>query len=157
MRLLAAWVMVCAAAHSQITVDEGSTRSHLFNGSTVVSLAIQNSLSRTIDTRIELEWIDPKGAVHQRAQLDSHTPSGKSVATVPLPLPERQDPLFLRLLYTVSPGAASLTAFVPLRGMLSFPQMADHAFRLSAVGIGTPRLGRPYEIHVLAMHPATLR
>jgi len=93
----------------------------------------------------------------EHAQLNYAAPPGRSVANVPLPLASRNGALFYRLHYSISPWAGNLTAFYPQQGMLSFAQIAEHAFRLTGVGIGTPRLGRPFEFRVLAANPVTGR
>ena len=51
----------------------------------------------------------------------------------------------------------NLTVFTPLLSMLSFPHIADHAFRLAAVAVGTPKVGRPYEFRIFAAHPTSNR
>src|SRR6266498_3893712 len=156
MRLHAVSALVfCATASAQITVDESATRAKLVNQSTSVSLAIRNHFAKPIDTRIELEWLDPEGIRRARVQFPFTATPGSSVAETALPLTGKDDPLFYRLRYSVFPDAKNLTASSPVQGMISLPRMAEHAFRLFAAGIGVARLGQPYEFHVFAAHPIT--
>src|SRR5580704_16852567 len=124
MRLLAACVVLCAAAHAQLTVDEHATRARLVDGATAVSVALQNSFARSVDIRVQLEWIDTKDQLRQRAQLTRTVPAGHSTIDAALPIHDGNDALFYRLRYLVSPAAANLSAFGPITGILSFPQIA---------------------------------
>ncbi|MBS1858605.1 MAG: carboxypeptidase regulatory-like domain-containing protein, partial [Acidobacteria bacterium] len=153
-RLLAAWVMVCAA-QAQITVDEGATRASLVHERTSVSLALRNASSGTAAARIRLEWVDTRGAIQGSADLRYTAPPGESAAEAPLPLdPNSRDVLFYRLHDSVT-SADSPVAFPPQEGMVSLWNIAAHAFRLSVTALGTARTGRPVEYRVLATHPLT--
>src|SRR5437867_4294913 len=147
MRLLAAWALAaCAIDYAQVSVDETATRAKLIDNATSVSLALTNQFGKPVDVHIDLEWLDAKGVRRGRAQVPYTAPPGKSAAEARLPLMARDnDPLLYRLHYSVMPDSKNLTVFTPLLGMLSFPHIADHAFRLAAVAVGTPRVGRPYE------------
>jgi hypothetical protein len=152
MRLIAAWAFaVCAFA--QITVDETATRARLVNGVTTVSLALKNSAPQAVQTEIELEWLDTKGARCRTASLRHSAPPGVSAAVAALGLKPEYDVAFWRLHYKVQPSDAS----APQEGMLSFSHVADHAFQLTAFAAGTPHAGTPFEFRVLATHPLTSR
>ncbi|HEY1336669.1 MAG TPA: MG2 domain-containing protein [Bryobacteraceae bacterium] len=148
-------LVVCAAAHAQIAVEERATRARLADNSTTISLAIQSPFAKPADVRIALEWLDPKDAVRTRAESVWTAPQGLSCVEIPLAIHDGDDPLLYRLRYSIKPNAANLTAFEPHQGILSFPHIAEHAFRLTAFGMGTPRLGSPYEFRVFAAHPVT--
>jgi hypothetical protein len=156
MRLFAVCVLgVCATAYAQVTVDEGSTRAKMVNGHTTVSLSLKNELTAPIAVSADIEWIDAGDARVARARFLYTAPPGNSATDAALPLPADGNALLYRLRYAISPAAANLTAFRPERGILAFPQIAEHAFRLHAMGIGSPRVGRPYEFRVFAAHPVT--
>ena len=157
MRILTAIALVaCCTARAQLLVDEAHTRAMLVNGKTSVSLALDNESGRAVAARIDLEWVDPKDSIRSAWQLHQTVPPGKSAADAGLPVQEKDAALFYRLRYSVSPDTANLTAFEPVRGILAFPNIAEHAFILRAVGIGGhPRLGAPYEFRVFASHPVT--
>jgi hypothetical protein len=161
MRLLAAPLAVCAVACAQIAVDESATHARLVDGATSVSLAFRNGFSQCVAVRVTLEWALPQdshNAYRSRAETRYVVPSGKSSVPVPLPLNPKDDALLYRLRYRVISDADSLTAFSPLAGVLSFPNITEHAFVLTAVGIGNQaRLGTPYEFRVFAAHPVTHR
>ncbi|HSB14130.1 MAG TPA: MG2 domain-containing protein, partial [Bryobacteraceae bacterium] len=157
MRLTATLALVfCASASAEITVDENATRAKLVNNSTWVFLAIHNQFEKPVDTRVELEWLDPENTRRGRTQFAFTAKPGSSIAEAALPVNPTDDPLFFRLHYSVSADTRNLTAFSPIRGMISFPIIAEHGFRLTAAGIGVARLGQPYEFHVFASHPITL-
>lgn len=157
MRLLAACALAaCATAYAQLTVDEASTHAKLVDNATSVLLALDNRFGKPVDVRVDLQWLDPKGTIRARAQLPFTAPPGKSSAETRLPLADPDgEALFYRLRYSVMPDSKNLTAFTPRVGMLSFPYIADYAFRLSVVGIARPRIGQPYEFRVFAAHPVT--
>lgn len=155
MRFIAAALLLCATASAQITVDEKATRARLINNSTSVLLAILNQFAKPVDTRVELAWLDPQNVRHGHTQFNFTAQPGASFATAALPLTPKGDPLFFRLSYSIFPDTRNLTAFSPVRGVVSFPLIAEHAFRLTATGIGVARLDKPYELRVFASHPIT--
>lgn len=156
MRLFAVCALgVCATAYAQVTVDEGSTRARLVDGHTTVSLSLKNDLPAPIAVSADLEWIDATDARVARARFLYTAPPGNSATDVALPLPADGNALLYRLRYAISPAEANLTAFRPERGIIAFPQIAEQAFRLHAMGIGSPRVGHPYEFCILAAHPVT--
>lgn len=150
--------LVCAASVlGQVSVREGSTRAHLVDGKTTISLALTNTASKPLEAIVLLEWLDPDDHRDDFARRAAPIPPGESVLEIPLPLSEKFDPLLERLRYEIRPGGANYTAFSPVRGALSFPTIADYAFTLSVLTAELPRLGRPYEIRVLTFHPLTGR
>jgi hypothetical protein len=159
MRILTAIALLaCCSARAQLLVDEDATRARLVNGKTAVSLALDNRSDRAVAVRIDLEWVNPKGSIRSFWLLHQIVPPGKSTAGAGLPVREKDDWLFYRLRYSVTPDTANLTAFEPVRGILGFPNIAEHAFILRAVGVGgQPRLGASYEFRVFASHPVTHR
>jgi hypothetical protein len=142
MRILTAIALVaCCTARAQLLVDEAHTRAMLVNGKTSVSLALDNESGRAVAARIDLEWVDPKDSIRSAWQLHQTVPPGKSAADAGLPVQEKDAALFYRLRYSVSPDTANLTAFEPVRSILAFPNIAEHAFILRAVVIRA--WGRP--------------
>jgi hypothetical protein len=147
---------VCFTAHAQLSVIESATRARLVNNATSISVALSNQFQKQIAVRIELEWLDTDGARQARALVPYSAPPGKSSVDIALPFQDKHEPLFFRLRYTVSPDAANFTTFLPKTGILSFPNIADHAFILTATGIGDrPASGVPYQVRVFASHPIT--
>lgn len=148
--------ILCMSAFAQISVDESATRARLVNNGTTVSLAIDNRLGKPVDTRIDLQWLDPAGANRGQAQHTFTAPPGASTLDVPLTPGTTGNQLFYRLHYTVSPDGRNLTRFLPVRGVIGFTQIAEHAFRLTASVPGAARIGEPCEFRVVASHPVTL-
>jgi hypothetical protein len=153
--LAACALVVCISVRAQVSVDESSTRAKLVNGVTTVVVAIRSSLTKPVEGRADLEWLDTDGTVRGMAHAMATFPPGASNVEAKLPISDQGNPLFYRLRYRLMPGAANLIAFQPAEGVLSLPHIADHAFVLTCAGIGTPRVGRPYELRVFASHPIT--
>lgn len=151
--LAACAFVVCVPIRAQISVDESSTRATLVNGATTVGVAVRSTLTKPVEGRVDLEWLDTDGAVRSLAHATATFPPGASSVLVKLPIPSTGNPLFYRLRHRVMPGAANLTAFQPDEGILSLSHIAEHAFILTSTAIGTPRAGRPYELRVFASHP----
>ena len=143
----------CALA--QVTVQESSTRAHLVDGKTTISLALRNGSAAALDTSLELEWLAPDNETRGPQRRKLEVQPGDSVIEVPLPLSEKYDPLFDRLRYHVRPGEKNYTAFPPVTGILSFPHIANYAFALTVVTSDRVRPGMPLEIHVMTFHPVS--
>ncbi|MFN7924602.1 MAG: carboxypeptidase regulatory-like domain-containing protein [Bryobacteraceae bacterium] len=148
-------LVLCAAASGQVNVEESGAKASLDGGTTKVSLEVRNRLSAAVESRIELEWLEPDGTRAGSGTVRHRAAPGTSLFSASLPLGEPDDALLLRLHYRISPGAANLTAFVPSEGMLSFAHIAEHAFRLMSFRVGSVRYGQPWEVHVAAVHPVT--
>jgi hypothetical protein len=127
----------------------------LVDGHTTISLAVKNRAPRTLNVQIELRWLSPGGKVDGKAQRDFTLPPGDSSVSIPHPLCEKCDPMVERLEYLVSPSSRNYTAFVPISGMLSLPNIADYAFTLGVLTAGFPVPNQPFEVRVLAAHPLT--
>jgi len=158
MRLLSAAfcaLALSAPAFCQISVREEATRAHLVDGKTTISFALRNTESKPLDAIILLEWLGPAGERHGYERRALPIQPGESSAEIPLPLPDKKDPLLERLRYEINPGSHNYTAFLPAKGMLSLPNIADYAFTLGVVSTDIPRPGKPYQLRVLANHPAT--
>lgn len=154
-QIAACALVVCTCVRAQVAVEEDETRARLVNGFTTVAVAIRNFAAKSFEGRVDLEWLDTAGAERNKGFALATFPPGRSVVDIPLRIPTPAKPLFYRLRYRVMPGAANLAGFAPHEGILSFPAIAEHAFVLSATGIGQPRVGQPYELRVFAMHPVT--
>ena len=147
-------LVICTCVRAQISVDETATRARLVNGSTTVTVAIQNALSTPAEGRVDLEWLDPDGVALIQGHAVATFPPGNSPVDVKLGLPRQRDPLFLRLRYRLMPTAPKLTGFFyPAQGTVSFSHIAEHAFILTAAPIGTPRVGSKYELRVFSSNP----
>src|SRR5947208_2799712 len=97
---------VCALAGSvgvlaQVSVDESSTRARLVEGKTTVSLALRNSLPKSLDAQIELQWLSPGNERLRFERRSVVVTPGSSSVEIRLPLSERYDPLLDRLQYDV--------------------------------------------------------
>lgn len=145
---------LCVPGIAQVSVDESATRARLVHHTTTVSLAVRNNLNKPLQARMDLEWLDPDGRRCGNNRQSTWTaPPGDSTFETELPLSDQGNPLMYRLHYRMAAGPENLTAFFPEDGMLSFSHIADHAYRLTAIGIGTARAGRSYEMRILASHP----
>jgi hypothetical protein len=152
--------LVCALAGgagvlAQVSVDEPSTRAHLVEGKTTVSLALRNSSPQSLDARVELQWLGSGNEKRGFERQSVLVPPGRSSVEIKLPLSEISDPLMNRLQYNVFPGDKNYTAFLPLRGILNLVDIADYGFALGVVTADLPQPGKPYEIRVLTFHPTS--
>ncbi|HYL79028.1 MAG TPA: hypothetical protein VEU96_32860, partial [Bryobacteraceae bacterium] len=59
--LAACAFVVCVPIRAQISVDESSTRATLVHGATTVSVAIRSYLTKPVEGRVDLEWLDTDG------------------------------------------------------------------------------------------------
>ncbi|HEY3739906.1 MAG TPA: MG2 domain-containing protein [Bryobacteraceae bacterium] len=134
---------------------EPQTRAELVDGRTTISLALKNSTSKPVDMRIRLRWLNPAGAVDGEISRNITLTPGDSAVSIPHPLPAKCDPLVERLEYELGPTQRNYTAFMPVLGMLNFPNIADYAFTFGVLTAGLPRPGQPFEMRVLANHPIT--
>jgi hypothetical protein len=157
MRLsLAAGALLCSIqAVGQVSVVEPATRAVLVDGHTTISLAFENRAPNGLDVRIRLHWLDAEGKVERETLHSASLPAGASSVSIAHPLPADCDPLVERLDYDVYPDARNYTAFAPIEGVLSFPNIADYAFTFGVLTAGIPRTGQPFEVRVLAAHPIT--
>src|ERR1017187_4652929 len=155
---LAVGVLLCSIhALAQVSVVEPATRAELVDGHTTISLAVNNRAPKALDVRIELRWLSPAGYVDGKMWQNASLPPGASALSIVHSLPKERDPLAERLEYTLSPTERSYTAFAPIRGVLSLPEIADYAFTFGVLTAGIPRAGQPFEVHVLTAHPITGR
>jgi hypothetical protein len=159
MRLsLAVAVLQCSiSASAQVSVVEPATRAELVDGHTTISLAVKNGASRALDARIRLRWLSPTGKVDGETSRNASLAPGESAVSIIHPLCEKCDPLLERLEYGLYPTDRNYTAFRPIEGMLSFPNIADYAFAFGVLTAGLPRAGQPFEVRVLTSHPLTGR
>ena len=157
MRLSLAFAVLLCATHAvaQVAVVEPATRAELLDGQTTISLALNNRTSRAIDVRINLQWLNPDGQVDGKAQRDFTLPPGDSAVSIPHPLSAKCDPIVERLEYRVAPSSRNYTAFAPVSGRLSLPNIAGYAFILGVLTAGSPVPNQPFELRVLAAHPIT--
>ena len=142
---------------AQVSVVEPATRAVLVDGHTTISLAVENRAPKALDVSIRLQWLEPGGKVERETLHNASLPAGASSVSIAHPLPAECDPLVERLEYDVYPAAQNYTAFVPIQGVLSFPNIADYAFTLGVLTVGFPRPGQPFEVRVLTAHPITGR
>ena len=153
---IAVSVLACStSAFSQISVREDATRAHLVDGKTAISLGLRNTASQPLDAIILLQWFGPTDERHGFERRAVPLQPGESFVAIPLPLSSKHDPLLERLQYEIDPGNHNYTAFSPVKGVLSFANIADYAFSLGVVFTGLPRAGKPYEIRMLTSHPLT--
>jgi MG2 domain/Macroglobulin domain MG3 len=142
-------------AVAQVSVVEPATRAVLVDGHTTISLTLKNRAPQALDVRINLEWLSPYGKVDGRAQRDFTLPPGDSPVSILHPLCDKCDPLLERLEYRVSPTSRNYTAFAPVTGRRSLPNIAGYAFTLGVLTAGFPVPNQPFEVRVLAAHPLT--
>jgi hypothetical protein len=140
---------------AQVSIVEPATRAVLVDGHTTIWLTLKNRALQAVDSRIDLEWLSPEGQVHGKAQRDVTLPPGDSAVSIPHPLCEKCDPLLERLEYRVSPTSRNYTAFAPVSGRRSLPNIANYAFTLGVLTAGFPVPNQPFEVRVLAAHPLT--
>jgi hypothetical protein len=157
-RLAALGVVLCFCAEAQVVVDEGDIHAQLVNGSTVVTLALDNHQDHAVKALIELQWLNLANKQDGLAKTTTTVAPGSSSVEIPLPLSAKiADPLVERLRYRVAPAGTAVTEFAPVHGIVSFANIAGYAFSLRVI---TPNLavpGKEYELRVLALHPETGR
>jgi hypothetical protein len=159
MRLpLAVGVLLCSIRSlAQVSVVESATRAELVDGHTTISLAVNNRSTKALDVSIGLRWLSPADKVDGQTWRNASLPPGESAVSIAHPLSEKCDARVERLEYDLYPTQRNYTAFAPIKGMLSFPEIADYAFTFGVLTAGIPRPNQPFEVRVLTAHPITGR
>ena len=154
---IACTVGACSAGaqgQSPIVVNPSGIQALLKNGSTVVSIPIENTLDHGVLGSLSLAWLRPSDAARPSAVDTAVTlPHGESRLEFPLPLPESS--IWLRLHWSLTPDRADPRAFPPQEGTLAISQIAGHVFEVKLGQIGQPRYGAPFTVHAQAILPAT--
>ncbi len=146
----------CVCGRAQVVVNEAGIHAHLVNSKTVVTLALTSQRKQPVRALIELQWL---GLASERDEVERARvtlPPGQSSIETPMPLSTKiADPLLERLRYQIDPAGRGLAEFVPVKGIVSFANIADYAFSLRVIAPSIVQPGKEYELRVLAVHPVT--
>ena len=140
-------------AGATLKVNETATKLALVDEGAAVALALDNPTGREIPAHIKLELLDPQNRVRATSERDQSIGLGSTTPTVRLALKltnaEKQDLLWYRLRYEVTPG--------PAAGTLSLSEITPGLFAISilspAIAVEGTRLG----VKARATHPITNR
>ncbi len=136
-----------------VTIDEAAIRASLQSGSTVVSVPVDNALDYPIRSNLSLEWINVSDNVVGSAEQNLLVNPGRTIADVPLRLPEST--IWLRLRYTLTPDLNDTRAFRRRTGIVSLPHIAAHVFEVKVSYAAISRRGSSATVYAQAVHPVT--
>ncbi len=154
-------LILLAPPVGEIRVDEGSARLSIESGRTRLSLPIDNGSHEELPVSIEVELLDPRGAVVSRGVRTVSLRPGRMDASVGVePSLDALDPaegsqvLYYRSRYRVAPSSAA-SEILPLRGTISISELTRDLFELDIIQAEYARAGRPHQVIVAARHPVT--
>ncbi|HBB96878.1 MAG TPA: hypothetical protein DC054_15980 [Blastocatellia bacterium] len=131
----------------KVLFDEQGTR---------VVLPIENSLARSVDARIKVEFVDTDNASISAVEKNSRIKPGLNELTVPLTLDMADDTrefLWYRLRYSITPVASS--DFDEISNVVSLSQITPDLFDLSIATARKAHAGSSYRLRVKTAHPLT--
>ncbi len=144
-----------------LTVNESATRVLFEEHQTVVSLALENPLTRSEPAQIHVELIDPDNVIRAIARREATVDRGTTSLRIPisfLPIkgkdPATEDLLWYRLRYRI---ASKTLAFDQVNGVIALGEIAPDIFRLQVSAASFVREGTSYRVRVRAEHPLTSR
>lgn len=153
-----------SAASNTARVDEARTRVLLDEKATKVSLMVVNPLRDEFAARVRLEVLDPQGAVRASVESDETIKRGATALILKLPLQlagldkaERDEVLWYRLRYRISPQQAERTAVAPIEGIVSLSEITPDFFELRVAAPERAREGQRYHAQARAVHPISSR
>ena len=154
--LAAAAALVCAstmAAQSAVVFNPAKIEAILRNGSTVVSIPLENSADHPVAGNVDLQWLLPSNQVANSVSREVIVQPGKQTLEIPMRLKDAS--VWLRLRYSFTPSRAEPEAFRPQSGIMAISQIAPYVFEVKAAHDGLVQRGAPLTIHAQAIHPAS--
>lgn len=153
-----------SSASDTVRVDEARTRVLLEEKATKVSLMVVNPLHGEFTARVRLEVLDPHDALRASAESNETIKRGASTLVLTLPLQlagldkaERNEVLWYRLRYRISPLQTERTAVAPIEGIVSLSEITPDLFELRVAAPEKAREGQRYHAQARAVHPVSSR
>ncbi|HEV2664931.1 MAG TPA: hypothetical protein VG324_08470, partial [Blastocatellia bacterium] len=149
-----------SAGSAILRVNESATKFSLKQEGAVVSLAIENSRSSTLNARIKLGLIDPRDVVRATAMIEVSIPSGSSVSTAPLVKTSAgaydvRGLLWHRLRYEIAAIDSSGKESEAVSGLIALSEITPDIFRLLVLAPQEVGKEAKYVIRARALHPLT--
>ena len=143
-----------------LRVDEAATRFLLETERTGASLVIENPLGRELRARVRVELIDPQGMVRASTEREAIIKEGTAALFIPLPfkfsdltIAERQEFLWYRLRYVITPKDSQNAAEHKSAGYISLSTIAPDIFEVRVSASDYGREGARYRARLRAVHP----
>jgi hypothetical protein len=159
---LSVLVVLAPLSRASLTlrVDESAARVWFEEEGTRVSLAVENSLGRAVDTHIKVELIDTSGQARALADHDEQLKPGANTVVVPVAIrlagqsvTDTRDLLWYRLRYRIQPtGSSQLEA---VSGLISLSRITPDVFALHVAAPEKGHEGGAYRLRVQTVHPLT--
>jgi hypothetical protein len=146
--LIIPWV----SANSTLRVNQTKTKALLFAGRTEITLAIENTSSKSINAHIRLELLDTRNAVRALSEGEENIASGLHIASMELSLKafyENEALLWCRLRYHIKAGATTLT------GIIALAEITPDIFEIRVAAPLAAFGGNRYQSRISAIHPVT--
>ena len=154
-------IIFLALPTAELRVDEANARLAIERGETRLSFPIDNDSHAEVSVSLEIEILDPKGAVVSQGKRVLLLRPGRTAANVRVePSIAGLDPaegsqlLYYRARYRLAPSSAA-SEILPLEGAISVSELTADLFELEVVYPEYARAGRSYRVIVAARHPAT--
>jgi A-macroglobulin TED domain/MG2 domain/Carboxypeptidase regulatory-like domain/Alpha-2-macroglobulin family/A-macroglobulin receptor binding domain len=154
-------LVLLAVQPPELRIDELNARISIGEEGSRVLLPIDNDGHDEETASVEVELLDPSGAVASRGSRTLSLRPGRteaSVAITPslgdLDPADRSQLLFYRIRYRVASSSAA-SAMAAVTGLFSVSQATPDLFELDIVHPEFARAGRPFRVIVVARHPAT--
>jgi hypothetical protein len=154
-------LILLAPPAGELRVDEAAARLSVESGGTRLSLPFDNGSHAEIPVSIEVELLEPRGAVVSRGVRTLSLRPGRMDVSVPIePSLSALDPaeasqlLYYRSRYRVAPLSAA-SEIHPLDGTISVSELTSDLFELDIVHAEYARAGRLHQVIVATRHPAT--
>ena len=149
-----------SGANASIRVDESTTRLLIQPDRMQVLLAVNNSLTRRVESRVRLELINELNRVTARTQIDSVLEPGLNTISADLLGSPPKTPRYMlwnRLRYHITTSSHSRGAIDEISGTISLSEICPDIFALTLIKplVGSP--GARYRVRVLAQHPVSKR
>jgi len=143
------------SANAALEVDERATRLDLDHNTATVSLAVNNSGSRTFSAQVKIEIVDPRNKIVAGSETTVALEPGANTVRSDLKVDTSRVVLWYRVRYSVSsvpPGYVQ-----PVEGVISASEITPDIFALEIIRPGIVDIGRSCRIRVRAAHPVSSR
>jgi hypothetical protein len=153
-----------SSASTSLHVNEADTRMLLEEKATKVSLAFVNPLGRELSVSVRLEVLDPEGKLRASAESEETIKRGSSALVLALPIEfagldkdERNELLWYRLRYLITPEQSARRTTPPIEGIVSLSEITPDIFELRVAAADHAREGSRYHAQATAVHPVSSR
>ena len=147
-------------ARGELRVNEAGSRFLLEKAPAEVLLAVENPSTANVNTRVELELLDPRNKSIAKITQVQAVARGSHTLKLSLPFSlsnsdeqERNRVLWYRLHYRLSPQESPAETLAD--GIISLSEMTPDIFELRVSAAEIVREGNRYRVRVQATHPIT--